>query len=582
MPATTSRSIVPAGFDGTDFAHIEPLMKELLARTVASKPELEAWLLDRSEIAAACSEARANLYITMTCETENTQIAQAYERYITQVDPRLKPYSFELEKRFVELSQRFELPADRYTVLARASRAEVELYREQNIPLETELAQLGQRFETVAGAMTVQFEGQERTLPQMAKYQELPDRAVRESAWRAVADRRLREAETFSDIYDKMIGLRHKVARNAGFDDYVGYAYKSKHRFDYGVKECENFHAGVEKAIVPLVRDLERKRMAQLKIDSLRPWDLSVDPKGRGPLKPFAGGRELMGKSVAAMQRLDPRLAGLLRELGDGSETRGARDGACLDLDSRKGKAPGGYQYMRDASRQPFIFMNAAGLHKDVETMVHEAGHAFHSMLCRDEPLVDYRHSPIEFAEVASMSMELLSMRHWNAPGSFYDGKPEDYGRACREQLKRSVLLLPWIATIDAFQHFVYGFPTHSRQQRTSYWLGLEQRFGGLANWDGIEQHRGQIWQRQLHLFSHPFYYIEYGIAQLGALQLWLISLEKGETTAIDYYIKGLSLGGSRPLPELFRASGLQFDFSPSIIQRLADRVQREMEKLPE
>jgi oligoendopeptidase F len=237
---------------------------------------------------------------------------------------------------------------------------------------------------------------------------------------------------------------------------------------------------------------------------------------------------------------------------------------------------------MRDGSRRPFIFMNAAGLHKDVETMVHEAGHAFHSMLCRSEPLVEYRHSPIEFAEVASMSMELLSMRHWDAPGSFYDGNQVDFQRACREQLKRSVLLLPWIATIDAFQHFVYGFPTHTRQQRTSYWLGLDQRFGGIASWEGLEHFRGNVWQRQLHLFSHPFYYIEYGIAQLGALQLWLISLEKGEKTAIDYYMKGLSLGGSKPLPELFRASGLEFNFGPAIIQRLADRVQKELEKLPE
>ena len=575
-------TILPAGFDGTKFAHIEPLMKELLARPVRSLVELEQWLTDRSDISAACSEARANLYITMTCDTDDKAAADAYTTYITQVDPKLKPYSFELEKRFVSLSQQFQLPAERYTVLVRGAKAEVELYREENIPLETELSRLGQKFETLAGSMTVQFDGQERTLPQMARYAEMPDRATREAAWRTVSERRFKEVDNFNAIYDEMIALRNKVAKNAGYENYIGYAYKSKHRFDYGVKECEEFHAGVEKAIVPLVRALEKKRAKELGVDVLRPWDLAVDPKGRGPLKPFNGGRELMSKSVAAMRRLDPRLAGLLSELGDGSETRGARDGACLDLDSRKGKAPGGYQYMRDGSRRPFIFMNAAGLHKDVETMVHEAGHAFHSMLCRSESLVEYRHSPIEFAEVASMSMELLSMRHWDAPGSFYDGNPVDFQRACREQLKRSVLLLPWIATIDAFQHFVYGFTQHTRQQRTTYWLGLDQRFGGIASWEGLEHFRGNTWQRQLHLFSHPFYYIEYGIAQLGALQLWLIGLEKGEKTAIDYYMKGLSLGGSKPLPDLFKASGLEFNFGPGIIQRLADRVQKELEKLPE
>jgi oligoendopeptidase F len=226
--------------------------------------------------------------------------------------------------------------------------------------------------------------------------------------------------------------------------------------------------------------------------------------------------------------------------------------------------------------------MNAAGLHKDVETMVHEAGHAFHSTLARGEPLLEYRSAPIEFCEVASMGMELLSMKHWSAPGSFYPGNPEDFRRACREQLKRSVLLLPWIATIDAFQLWVYGTPGHTRVQREEHWLTLDARFGNAISWQGLETVRRNIWQRQLHLFSHPFYYIEYGIAQLGALQLWLLSLEKGETTAVDYYMKALSLGGSKPLPQLFEACGLKFDFSPAIISRLAERVHKELGDLAE
>ncbi len=579
-PKPSFSEFIPSTLDATRWDSIKPLVDALLARPVNSKADLEKWLLDRSELEAACAEAKADIYITMTCDTDDKQAQAAYSAYIENVSPKLSPAFFALDQRFVELSAKFPLDA-RYNVLARAVKADVDIFREENVALETELAQLGQKFEQVAGAMSVTFDGQERTLPQMARYQELPDRAMREGAWRAVSERRFQDVDALNDIYDQMVMLRDKVARNAGFSNYVGYAFKSMHRFDYTVKDCEKFHAGVEAAVVPLVRQLEKQRAKELKVDQLRPWDLGVDPKGRGPLKPFVGGAELMSKSVRACDKLDPRLGQMLRQLGDGNESRGSKSGACLDLDSRKGKAPGGYQYMRDRTRRPFIFMNAAGLHKDVETMVHEAGHAFHSMLCDTEPMLAYRHSPIEFAEVASMSMELLTMKHWGGSDSFYPNQ-EDFQRSQREQLKRSVLLLPWIATIDAFQQWIYANPRHTRAQREAIWLSLDDRFGSSCSWDGIEKFRPYLWQRQLHLFTHPFYYIEYGIAQLGALQLWLISLEKGESAAVENYMAGLRLGGSKPLPELFKSAGLTFDFGPDMVKRLADRVQVELAKLPE
>jgi oligoendopeptidase F len=580
-PKAPFSEFVPSNLDATRWDAISPLVNALLARSVESAADLERWVMDRSELEAACAEAKADLYITMTCDTEDKQAQAAYSAYIENVSPKLSPAFFQLDKRYVELRAKHGLDTLRYGVYDRSVRADVEIFREENVPLETELAQLGQKFEQVAGAMSVVFEGQERTLPQMARYQELPDRAVREGAWRAVAERRSQDVPAMNDIYEQMVSLRDRIARNAGFENYVGYAFKSMHRFDYTVKDCERFHAGVEAAVVPLVRELEKQRARELKVDVLRPWDLAVDPKGRGPLKPFVGGAELMRKSVRACEKLDGRLGAMLRQMGDGSESRGSKGGACLDLDSRKGKAPGGYQYMRDRTRRPFIFMNAAGLHKDVETMVHEAGHAFHSMLCDGEPLLAYRHSPIEFAEVASMSMELLTMKHWGGADGFYPDA-EDFRRSQREQLKRSVLLLPWIATIDAFQHWIYSNPKHTRAQREAMWLGLDARFGSTASWDGIEKYRPNTWQRQLHLFTHPFYYIEYGIAQLGALQLWLSSLEKGESHAVEAYMAGLRLGGSRPLPELFRASGLSFDFGPDMVKRLADRVQAELSKYAE
>ncbi|CAG0970734.1 oligoendopeptidase F [Phycisphaerales bacterium] len=605
-------TFVPAELNATSFDSLDPLFQSLLARPINSSGDLEAWLLDRSELSAAVSEGRARLYIAMTCNTDDAAAQSAYASYIEHVAPRLTPLYFELDKRLVHLAKSFPL-GPRYTVLLRNAQADVEIFRPENVPLETQLAQLSQKYDQIAGAMTVFFDGQERTLPQMARYQEVTDRAQREAAWRATAERRLKDVGPINDIYDEMIRLRHQVATNAGFTNYVGFTFKAKHRFDYDPAACFRFHDGVEKAIVPLARALEAERKRLLAVDELRPWDLGVDVKGRAPLRPFEGGADMIAKSATAFARLDSRLSALFNQLGTGHERVASASDVGkvgLDLDSRKGKAPGGYQYMLDRSRKPFIFMNAAGMQRDVETIVHEAGHAFHSMLCNGEPLIEYRESPMEFAEVASMSMELLTMKHWGPQSSpegggarvregrggggggeghpnsngfptFYDN-PEDFRRACRQQLKNSVLLLPWIATIDAFQHWIYANPTHTREQRTQQWLALDARFGSSVSWRGLEHFKPHTWQRQLHLFNVPFYYIEYGIAQLGALQLWLQSLEHGDPAAIQNYINALSLGGSKPLPELFKAAGLTFDFGPEIVNRLADRVQAELAKYPE
>ena len=578
---TLDTSFVPATIDATDWANIEPLFKALLERPVESAAEFERWLVDRSELESACHEAEANLYISMTCDTNDKGAAGAFTKFIEEVSPKVKPAAFELDKREAALFGRFDMARDRYLVLERSTRTAVEIFREKNVPIQTELEKLTQRYQTVTGAMTVEFDGRERTMPQMGKYQESNDRAVREAAWRACAARRLADRDTIDEILDKQVALRQEVAGHAGFTNYVGYAFKSMLRFDYGPEDCFAFHEAVEKAVVPFNRRRLAERRRDLGVETVRPWDTAVDPKGREPLRPFEGGRELMAKAIAAFGRLDPRLASMLGELGDGTECRGSRDGACLDLDSRKGKAPGGYQYMRDRIRVPFIFMNAAGLHRDVETMVHEAGHAFHSQLCRGEPLVGYRHSPIEFAEVASMSMELLTMKHWGGADGYYPDEA-DRARAARKQLEGSVGLLAWIATIDAFQHWIYGNPTHTREERIAHWLSLEERFGGGLDWDGLDDEHKWMWQRQPHLWGHPFYYIEYGIAQLGSLQLWLMSLEQGESAAIDAYIRALSLGGSRPLPELFGAAGLEFDFGEATVSRLVERVEAELAGLPD
>ena len=580
MP-TLDTSFVPAEIDATAWANIEPLFKALLERPVESAEQFERWLIDRSELDAACSEAEANLYISMTCDTNDQEAAGAFTKFIEEVSPKIKPASFELDKREAELFGKIQMPEDRYLVLRRATKAAVEIFREENVPLQTELEKLTQQYQTVTGAMTVEFDGREQTMPQMGRYQESNDRAVREAAWRACAERRLEDKDAIDGVFDKQIALRQKVAANAGFTNYVGYAFKSMLRFDYGPEDCFAFHEAVEKAVVPFNNKRLEERRRDLGVETVRPWDVAVDQKGRDPLTPFDGGKDLVSKALSAFRGLDPRLAEMLGELGDGSEARGSRDGACFDLDSRKGKAPGGYQYMRDRIRMPFIFMNAAGLHRDVETMVHEAGHAFHSQLCRTDPLVGYRHAPIEFCEVASMSMELLTMNHWGGADGYYPDEA-DRARAARKQMQGSVSLLAWIATIDAFQHWIYTNPTHTREERTAFWLSLEERFGAGIDWTGLDDEHKWLWHRQPHLWGHPFYYIEYGIAQLGSLQLWLKSLEEGEAAAIDAYIRAMSLGGSRPLPELFEAAGLEFDFGEATVSRLVERVEAELAKLPE
>jgi oligoendopeptidase F len=566
----TGEPHAPRSFNGADWAAIAPVIDELTSRPIGSADALERWLVDRSDLEAACSEARAVLFINMTCRTDDEGAQRAYARYLDEVVPRLRPALFELDRRLLEAAR---LGAPGHEVLLRDTRADVDVYRPENVPIEVDLDKLSQRYDQIVGSMTVEFDGQTRTLPQMARYQESTDRGERERAWDAVAERRARERGAVDDIYDEMVRLRDRAGRNAGFKDYVGYAFRSMHRFDYGPAECEAFHDAVERCVVPALRRLDESRRRALGLERLRPWDLGVDPLGRPPLRPFDGGRDLVARSRRAFDAMDPSLAAMFARLGDGSSACGADGGASLDLDSRPGKAGGGYQYMLDRSRRSFIFMNAAGLHRDVETMVHEAGHAFHSMLCAHWPLLHDRHPPTEFAEVASMGMELLSMPAWDAPGAFY-GTKEEADRARRQHLEGVLVTLPWVATIDAFQHWVYTHPRHSRDERTQAWLALDDRFGRSVDWGGHEEARGSAWQRQGHLFGAPFYYIEYGIALLGALQLWSMAIEQGSAAALAAYTRGLALGATQPLPGLFAATGLRFDFGETTIRALVDTVE--------
>lgn len=565
LPAHSARRFLPADADLNDVSLITALFERLktAAPARASAGELERWLLDWSELDGALDEEASKRYIAMTCHTDDPDAERAYLHYIEEVEPILKPAQIELGRIFLAHPLLSRLPQDRYFVFIRELQVQVELFRQENVPLETEESKVCQRYQKLSGSLTVEFQGKEQTLVQMGKYLEEPDRALRQEAWDKVARRRLQEAPAFEEIFQQLLSLRERIAANAGFANYRDYAFRWRGRFDYTPEQCLQFHEAIERVVMPCCVKLQEKRKNRLKIDTLRPWDLTVDPQSRPALRPFAKTEELLDRTQNLFERVDPVLAGQFHLL--------QRQGL-LDLANRKGKAPGGYQTTLSEARLPFIFMNAVGRHRDVETLLHEAGHAFHTLACRPEDFYPYRGAPLEFAEVASMAMELLGSDEWSV---FYTAP--DAARARRQHLEGILDFFPWMATVDAFQHWVYTHPGQTNSDRHQAWEALMKRFGGIVDWSGYEPVRAHLWHRQPHIFLNPFYYVEYGIAQLGALQIWTRAMAD-RAQALRDYRRALALGGSRPLPELFAAAGCRFAFDTATLQPLIEAVEKEIE----
>jgi len=566
LPHEFPRRYLPPDVPLGDWDVIEPFLKELEGRPLDSPAALEKWLADLGELETVLDEEGSLRYIRMTCDTGDPAIEKAYLDFLEKVSEPSKPLFFSLMKKYRDCPHRKTLKAWDLALYDRSVENQLALYREENIPLETDLEKLSQQYQKLSGSLTVEFEGKEQTLQQMGRYLESTDRAQREQAWRLVAERRLKEKDAFEGIFETMLPLREKIARNAGFGNYRDYAFRRKERFDYSPKDCQAFHESAEKAIRPLVLRIQKKRRESMGLPSLRPWDLSVDPKGRPALRPFHKTEDLASGCEGILREVDP-------EFGENFATM--RRLGLLDLESRKGKAPGGYQSSLEEARLPFIFMNAVGLNDDVRTLLHEGGHAMHSFLSRQVPFGPYRHAPMEFCEVASMSMELMAYPYLSG---FYPD-PKDAARSCIRHLEDVLTLLPWIATVDAFQHWIYTHPSHSREERSDHWIALRQRLGGLEDWTGLEDVRRSLWHRQLHIFEYPFYYIEYGIAQLGALQVWR-NFRKDPKEGVRLYKRGLSVGGSKTLPGIFEAAGIRFDFSLGMIEPLMEEIGLELEKL--
>ena len=560
----TARHFIPKDFTLTNWETLEPYFKNLLERTVSSKEEMEKWLKDQSELEALINEDACWRQIKMTCDTENKTLEEAFNFFFMEIQPKIQPYSDALNKKLVNHPLAKELDTPKYFTYLRSVKKSIELFREENIPLQAELAVLQQQYGVTTGKMMVTVDGQEYTLQQAAKFLESHDRNKREEVYRKIQDRRLEDRETLSNLYNQLVEKRNQEALNAGFKNYRDYRFKELGRFDYTKEDCYQFHEAVKLHVLPLVNEIYKKKKQKLGLDKLRPWDIDAEPEGTAPLHPFKTSDELVNKSIECFNKLRPFFGACLKKMNELKH---------LDLESRKGKAPGGYNCPLAESGAPFIFMNAAGQMHDVTTMVHEGGHAIHSFLAHPLELNGFKEYPMEIAEVASMSMELFSMDHWE---TFFD-TAEDLKRAKEHQLERVITIFPWIAIIDKFQHWIYENPTHTNNERTAKWNEILEEFqDDVIDYSGLENYRSNAWQRQLHLFEVPFYYIEYGIAQLGAIGMWM-QYKQNTQQALDNYCSALALGGTKTLPQLFTAAGLQFDFSPEKIKVLMEFVRGQM-----
>jgi oligoendopeptidase F len=556
----------PDAFKEAVWEDVLPFYEELASRPLDTG-NVEQWLADWSRFESLLSEASALASFAYTCDTSDPDREAAQLRFGTQISPKAQEQRVRLQKRLVELG--YVRPGIETTV--ERFRNQMQIFNEANVPLSAELSMLTTEWSKLIGAMTVEWDGAEKTPSQLLPFLESDDRRVRERAFKLRAKPYIEKRDVIAGIFDRMYDLRHQTAKNAGFDNYRDYAHQEKNRFSYTPEDCKRFHAAVEEAVLPAVKRIHDRRRQQMKLKRLRPWDTAVDPGGRPALKPFADIATFIERAADVFGHVDPDFRGYYETMVDAK---------LLDLENRKGKAPGAYSQTLSFRKQPLIFMNAVGVDDDVRTLLHESGHAFHSFEASRLPLLFQRHPGSEMAEVASMSMELLASPFIDRrSGGYYTAEEELRSRA--DLLEGIVLFFPHCASVDAFQQWIYVDDAgRNADARDAKWLGLRQRFEGDAvDWSGLDKERIARWYQQPHFFSSPFYYIEYGIAQLGALQVWRNSLSD-QKEAVRKYREALALGATQPLPELFKAAGARLIFDVAGMHELVTLVEEELAKL--
>ncbi len=566
IPVKKPRRFVEENLEIDSWDKIACYFEDLRQREINALKELEKWLEDWSELEAVLEEDAGWRYIYMSIDTTDQKLAERFHFFVNEIEPKVAPYADALNQKFIASPYLNELGHD-YKTLIRSVNKEIEIYREKNIPLFTKLKAEEQKYGAIAAKMTVEVEGEEMTLQQAAKMLTNTNRKLREEVYKKIITRRLEDVQPLNDLYTSLVKTRHQIALNANFDNYRDYMFAAMGRFDYTPQGCFDFHDAIAKEVVPVLDEWKKEHHLKLGVDTLKPWDTEVDAEGRSPLQPFNDAEELIGKSVKCFDRINPYFGERLAIMNEMKH---------LDLSSKTGKAPGGFNYPLYEIGVPFIYMNAVGTHQDLITMVHEGGHAIQSFLNIDLKLTAFKNLTSEVAELASMSMELISMDYWD---EFYTN-PEELKRAKIEQLHRSLETLPWVATIDKFQHWVYENPKHSVEEREAKWNELMDVFGNhVVDWSGNEDARTYMWQKQLHLYEVPFYYIEYAMAQLGAIAVWR-NYKQNPERAIQQYMEALSLGYTKTIGEIYETAGIEFNFSQTYVKELVDFVRGELENL--
>ncbi len=561
-----NRTYVPENLNVDDTHEVSKLYRHLLQREIpVDSAKLRQWILDWSELESVLGEVSCRRYVAMTCNTADEKAAKAYTDFVENIQPIMNEYDDKLNKKLVAHPAKDALQGE-FGEWFKGVQVSLDLFSPDNIALETEENKEIQAYQKITGGMSVEFDGETKTMQQMAAYMERTDRELRERAWRTMWERRLQDKDALDKSFDNLFAIRKQVAKNAHCKDFIDYIFLAKHRFDYSPADCEAFHESIEKLVLPLQKEMYKKRAQKMGLERLRPWDLNVDPLDRAPLKPYATGDELIEKVDQIFESIHPQAGKWAREM---------QAKKLIDPDSRLGKAPGGYQIGFDESRLPFIFMNSACTDRDIYTLLHESGHSFHQFALANQPIFPYRDVPAEFAEVASMSMELIGMSNLKP---FYGNDREAIERSTIGELEDVIWLFPWVASVDSFQHRLYNFPEHTASDRSDIWTEIMDRYDAGVDYTGLEAVRRNLWQKQLHIFECPFYYIEYGIAQIGTLQVWA-NFKKDPKKAIDDLFKAESLGSSRPVKELFEAANIKFDFSPRTLEPLMQVVWDEISR---
>lgn len=557
----------PAQFSEMTWEEIEPLYQALVDRELPDDEATKAWLQDWSDLDTSLMEAASVANVAVSCDSQNSEKEALHLRFSSEIMPRRGKIGNELLGKLIDSGYE---PEELKTVIKRAKTTR-EIFREENVPLQQELSKLNNAYNKAAGSMTAEWDGKDVPLSRLNPFMENADRDVRERAWRLHLQPYIDQRDELADIFDKQLELRQQVAKNAGFDNYRDYIFAEKFRYDYTPEDSYSFHDAVEQTFVPALQKLHADRKEKMGVDSLRPWDLGNDPEGRDPLTPYEDMDELTAKAQKVFAKVDPVL---------GEQFGIMRDENLLDLESRTGKRPGGFCTSLPYRKRPFIFMNASGTGGDIRTLLHEAGHAFHGFATMEHlPYIQQRRYGSEMAEVASMSMELLASPYLRKEdGGYYDDA--DYARARIEHLEGIIKLFTWVAPVDAFQQWVYTDPAAAdRDARDKKWVEIWSRFDPDTDWTDLNDWRVARWYKQLHIFLYPFYYIEYAIAQLGALQVWRNALQDQEKAVQDYRA-ALALGGSKPLPELFGRAGARLIFDAEGMAELVTLMQNEIETL--